>query len=334
MIWEKYHSSLSVAEITIVYVNYHSVEELKRSLKSVTKFTKVSYEVIIVNNAPEDDLSSLGNYYQGLQIIEAADNLGFGKGCNLGVKAAKTPYVLLLNPDTYLVEDSISICLNAYKALDQNLTGVLSCKHMYENGGFQYSCLERDDLPVFPFFRIPWKRAVKDSKEYYNHSKTVIDRHNSSQYTFAVHGSFMLVSRQLLEDEPFDEDFFLYSEELDLCRRLHQKQRRAYFLSESTIVHSSHRAVENTAIRNQMYLSSGLLVLKFYGKTGYAFYYLQRVLRSLFLLAALPFMPGKTAKKIKAHLNDSRPLSGDYLKIFKYARRLKSYKPLKSSSIT
>ncbi|MCE7993723.1 MAG: glycosyltransferase [Roseivirga sp.] len=322
-----------MAEITIVYVNYHSVEELKRSLKSVTQFTTTAYEVIVINNAPEDDLSALSDYHKDLQIIEPKDNLGFGKACNLGIKASKTPYILLLNPDTYLIEDSISIGLNAYKALNQSVTGVLSCKHMYENGSFQYSCFERSELPVFPFFRIPWKRAVKDSKQYYNDSKAVIDEHSTSHYTYAVHGSFMLGPRQLMEEEPFDEDFFLYSEELDLCRRLQQKQRSAYYLSETTIAHSSHRAVENMAIRNQMYLSSALLVLKYYGKIGYSFYYLQRVLRALFLMASLPLMPRRVAEKIKAHLKDSRPLSGDYLKIFKYSRGLKTHVPLKSSSI-
>ena len=174
---------------------------------------------MVVNNSPSEDLSSLRKYKEDISIIQSKDNLGFGKACNIAIKAASTPYVLLLNPDTYLIEDSISLSLQAYKHLNQQFIGLLSCGHQNEDGSFQYSCLEKNDLPVFPFTRIAWNRIKRDSTEYHNQSERMISKHSRSHYVFAVHGSFMLGKRQILISEPFDEDFFLYAEEIDLCRK-------------------------------------------------------------------------------------------------------------------
>ncbi len=323
-----------MTELTVIYVNYYSREELNNSMASLASFTSIPYEVIVVNNSPDEDLSSLESQYENLEVIDAPQNLGFGKACNTGIKAAKTDYVLLLNPDTYFEEDTISKCLEAYKKLDSESTGLLTCKHLYEDGSFQYCSVPRSDLPVFPFIHVPWKRARFNSKQIFNESKKVIDLHESSHYTYAVHGSFLLAPRQLFLEESFDEDFFLYSEEIDICRRLNNVGKKSYFFSESYIVHSSHRASESIAIRNQMYLSSGLMVLKLHGKTGFTLYYAQRVIRGVLIWLIIPFLSKPVRGLLRTHLKDANPMSKDYLRIFRYGKRINSYKPLKSSKLS
>lgn len=303
-------------------------------MSSLSRFTSISYEVIIVNNSPDEDLSLLENQFENLQIIISSENLGFGKACNVGINAVKTDYILLLNPDTYLKEDTITKCLNAYKELDSEVTGLLTCKHFYDDNSFQYASIRRSDLPIFPFVRIPWKRTQFDSKQVFNEAKEVIDLHEKSHYAFAVHGSFLLGSKQLFVKEKFDEDFFLYSEEIDLCRRLHASGKKSYFFSETFILHSSHRASEDIAIRNQMYLSAGLMVLKLYGKMGFSLYYAQRIIRAILIWLAIPFLRESTKMLLRTHLKDANPFSKDHLKIFRYDKRINSYKPLKSSSLS
>lgn len=320
-------------EITIVYINYYSLADLKTSLTSVSEHTSVAYKVIVVNNSPLEDLSELNGYSEDVLIIDAKKNLGFGSACNMAIKAATTPCVLLLNPDTCLVEDSISLSLQAYLHLDPAETGMLSCGHQNADRSFQYSCLEKQDLPVFPFLRIPWKRLSSGPKALHNESQRVVAKHEESHYVFAVHGSFMLGKRQMLLDEPFDTDFFLYAEEIDLCRRLSNAGKRSYHFSGTSIIHTAQNAKENVAIRHQMHLSSSLLVLKTHGTMGYAFYYLLRLFRSSLLFLGLPFLPKKLKANVYNHLREVQPYSPDYLKVFRYSKRISSHLPLKSSKL-
>jgi len=321
-------------ELSIIYVNYYSKSELERSLASVEKFTKSAFEILIVNNSPlKENFDNLESENAHVRTINSAENYGFGKACNMGISQAKGNFILLLNPDTFLKDNAIDSCLEAYKKLDPEKTGAFTCRHINEDGSFQYSSCRRGDLPRFPFIRVPWKRASLSAKDYMNSSEKLQSVHGSSGYTYAVHGSFLMARKELLEQTPFDEDFFLYSEEIDLCRRLNAKGKKSYYYAEATIVHSSHRANESASIRNQMYLSSALLVLKMYGKGLFLFYHGLRVLRTLCLSVLIPFLPVTINAGLKSHLSDAKLFSKDYLKILRYKRGINSHIPLKSAAL-
>ena len=94
-------------DLSVIIVSYNVKELLKNCLESVSKFTQdLKYEIIVVDNASTDDsVSDLSN----LKLILSKENGGFSKGNNLGIKQAKGKYILLLNPDTLLVENSLKI---------------------------------------------------------------------------------------------------------------------------------------------------------------------------------------------------------------------------------
>ncbi|MBO6496697.1 MAG: glycosyltransferase family 2 protein [Roseivirga sp.] len=323
-----------IPEISIIYVNYNSLNELRESISSVVKQTSIPFEILIVNNQPKEDLKVLCDLHSKIKVIELDHNAGFGKACNVGIKASQTDFVLLLNPDTLLLEDSISKCLQTYKKLDSKTTGLLSCGHYNDSEAFEYSSILRKNLPVFPFLRLPWKRLFYSAKGIYNLSKEIELRHQNSHYTYAIHGSFVLASKTLLIDFPFDEDFFLYGEEIDLCRRLNEAGKPSYFYACTSILHTSQRAKRNTSIRFQMHLSASLLVLKYYGRSGYALYYLLRITRSIPLAVLRYLLPNPMRIKVNSHLMDYRPFSTEHLRVFRYKRKINSLRPLKSKLLS
>ncbi|KYG74810.1 hypothetical protein EV198_0689 [Roseivirga ehrenbergii] len=321
-------------ELSIIYVNYKSIDDLKVSINSVQKFTSVIYEIIVLDNASEDNLKSLETTYTSLKVVYLSENLGFGKACNIGVSKAKGEFILLLNPDTILIDDAISDCLRVYKTFDKESIGALTCRHQYPNGEFQHSSCQRDMLPQLPFLKTLLKRIKISPREYFVASEGLMIQHQKSHFTYAVHGSFFMAYKKLLIEYPFDEDFFLYAEEIDLCRRLSSQNRRSYYYADAIIIHSSDRAKTVVQVRNQTYLSNSLLVLKFYGKVGFAFYYFLRLIGSLIMIMILPLFPSKAKMNIKSHLGDVKPFSQDYLKIFSYSRKINSHKPLISSALS
>ena len=326
--------NLQAPELSIIYVNYKSIDDLKVSINSVQKFTSVVYEIIVLDNASGDNLKSLETTYTSLKVVYLSDNFGFGKACNIGVSKARGKFILLLNPDTQLIDDAISDCLKVYKSFNKETIGALTCRHQYPNGEFQHSSCQRDMLPRLPFLKISLKRIHMSPQEYFETSERLRSQHQKSHFTYAVHGSFFMAYKALLIEYPFDEDFFLYAEEIDLCRRLSAQNRSSYYYADATIVHSSDRARNVMQIRNQTYLSNSLLVLKFYGRAGFTFYYFLRLMRSLIMMIISPLFPSKAKTNIKSHLEDVKPFSQDYFKIFSYSRKVNSHKPLISSALS
>ena len=122
--------------VSVIIINYNTFDITCNCIRSVIEHTKgVAYEIILVDNAstkgnPDDFLEQ----FPSIVLVKSKDNGGFAKGNNLGIEHAKGDIILLLNSDTLLIEDSISIAANY---IEQNPSLILTTKLLYENRKYQ-----------------------------------------------------------------------------------------------------------------------------------------------------------------------------------------------------
>ena len=192
---------MSESKITIVITSYKSDNKIYNCLDSINN----QYKVIVVENS--DNISfkhKLETRYSNLTCILAGENLGYAKGNNLGLSKVKTPYALILNPDTIVHENAI------------------------EN--FFFKAKKIDNFAIIA-------PAAQDEKNDTNNSKNFIEVDTVKGFAM-----FLKLS-EFNEVGFFDDNFFIYLEEIDLCRRLRKKNKKIYLDPEIIINHqggSSH----------------------------------------------------------------------------------------------
>lgn len=231
-------SELSGPDVTIVIVNYNVKEFLANCLRSVeTASNGLNTQCIVVDNASKDgSVEFLRNRFRNVRFIENSENYGFGKANNQAIREAKGKYTLLLNPDTLLQEDTLRVLI---RHMDENSEcGVCGCKIVNPDGTFApesrrivptlstavYKALGLTAL--FPKNRIfgAYYQGWKDEDE--------------PGEIPVLSGSFMFFRTNVLKEaEGFDERFFMYGEDIDLCYRVRKNGWRIDYVPETSIIH-------------------------------------------------------------------------------------------------
>ncbi len=226
--------------VSIIIVNYNTFKLTVDCIKSIIKFTQeVNYEIILVDNAsPKDNADEFLKIFPAIKLVKADKNEGFAKGNNLGIKQAKGDIILLLNSDTYLSEDSISIAAN-YLASHKDI-GVLSVKLVYPDGKLQhaarkyrYLANELLDLVRPLLWLLPYKkRAALMLNQYYNSDFNV--------YCDWVSGAFFMFPQsilKLLPEHKLDERYFMYGEDQLWCYQIGEAGYKVFYLVDTHVIH-------------------------------------------------------------------------------------------------
>ncbi|MEX2007351.1 MAG: glycosyltransferase family 2 protein [Candidatus Levyibacteriota bacterium] len=230
-------------DLSIISVSYNTKEFLKKLLVSIEEniSSKVSYEVIVVDNASTDGspsaISNLKSQMSKLKIILNKENYGFSKANNQGVKkTAKSRYVLFLNPDTLLEKGTIEKMI---EFMDENRgAGASTCKVVMSNGQIDDATHRGFPTPwnSFTHFSGISKLMPKSTflNGYYLGWKNIDKVHEID----ALAGAFMLVRREAGEEVGWwDEDYFFYGEDIDFCFMLKQKGWKIYYVPTASIFH-------------------------------------------------------------------------------------------------
>ncbi len=227
-------------DISIIIVNYNSYELTSACIRSVQTYTTgVPYEIVLVDNAStECDPQRFKDVFPDIVLVRSQLNGGFATGNNVGIAVAKGEYILLLNSDTLLTEDSVSRSLNAIKSDPE--TGVLGCRMTYPDGTIQYSArsfrsIGREILDLFRFMPMMMSyenRSVLMQGRYFKHDKDM--------YSEWVNGAFFLFPKKILTQLPgqkLDERFFMYGEDQLWCYQIHKLGYKVKFFAGTTIIH-------------------------------------------------------------------------------------------------
>ena len=216
-------------KLSVVILNYNVRYFLELCLHSVKAATaNINAEIIVVdNNSHDGSCEMVKQLFPEVILKENKENLGFSKGNNQGVAVAKGEYICILNPDTVVPEDVFSQLLKFSKT-KENL-GIVGCKLIDGSGKFLPE--SKRNIPVV---KVALQKIRGNSANYYaNHVK----EDEVAKVNILV-GAFMFMKRSVyIQLEGFDEDYFMYGEDIDLSYKAIKAGLDNYYLGTNTVIH-------------------------------------------------------------------------------------------------
>jgi len=256
-------------DLSIVIVSWNTKELLKKCLTSIYHNQgDLKLEVLVVdNNSGDQTVDMIKTDFPQVTLIANQVNLGFATGNNQAIKRAKGEYILLLNPDTEIIDSALQKSVNFFK--ETKGVGILGCQILNPDKTIQPSV--RRFPTWFPLFLIflklpklfPHLKAVE-------HYLATDFNYAQNQIVAQVMGAFMLTKKTILDQIGLlDESFFIWFEEVDLCRRAQQNGYRVYYFKDAQIIHSGGQSFAQAAtITNQVrFFKSAWHYLKKHGFT-------------------------------------------------------------------
>lgn len=255
--------------LSIIIVTWNTKDLLKNCIQSLMQSSnELKFEIIVVDNDSKDGTSDmLRNFYPTVRLINSGGNIGFGRANNLALPLIQSPNVLFLNPDTIIKTDVIKQMLDR---LFTNLTiGVVGCKIIDRKGKIVELPFQITVTPLKMLFLqiLPFKLL----KNIYPYQDPL-----QSGYVKNLFGACFMVRKEVLDQVGyFDELFFMYAEDIDLCQRIHAAGWHLYYLADADIIHleggASDKAPSEFSIL-MMCESTAKLMKKNYGRKGELIY--------------------------------------------------------------
>jgi GT2 family glycosyltransferase len=244
-------------DLSIVIVNYKSWKVLTECLDSFNQYTpKLNYEIIVVDNDSQDGLlEPFSQNYPQITFIKNTGNNGFAQGCNLGADNAQGKYLLFLNPDTVLTNNTAIDELFNFAQNNQDI-GITSCRRINPKGK-----PEREMAFANPWLIISWIRAMYKLT---NKAKIQIKFPENEMIWNPdwIAGSVVLIEKELFNKiGKWDQNnFWMYYEDVDLCRKVKRQNKKIALLRNVELKHahggSSRRNPTTTAITKSEVVTS------------------------------------------------------------------------------
>ncbi|WP_298556696.1 glycosyltransferase family 2 protein [uncultured Algibacter sp.] len=216
-------------KLSVIILNYNVQYFLELCLRSVeAAILNIDAEIIVVDNNSEDDSCQMvKSLFPNVSLIENKDNYGFSKGNNIGVLQAKGEYLCILNPDTVVAEDTFLKVLE-FSENKKNL-GIVGCKLINGRGDFLPESKRK-----IPYVNAAFKKLVGNSDDYYANA---ININEINQVEILV-GAFMFLKKAVYNEiEGFDEDYFMYGEDIDISYKALKKGYVNYYYGKTTVLH-------------------------------------------------------------------------------------------------
>lgn len=225
-------------DISIIIVSYNVKTFLQHCIHSVQKASLgLNTEIFVVDNHSIDGTDEMVlREFPTVHFIGNKENLGFGKANNQALRLSTGKYVLFLNPDTLIEENTLSSFINLMEH-DQEI-GIAGPKILNSDGTLQLACRRSFPKPSVALPKLLGLSSLfPNSKIFGKYNLTYLDP-DQSYSVDAISGSCMFCSGDLVRQlDGFDEDFFMYGEDLDLCRRVQLLGKKVYYFADTTIIH-------------------------------------------------------------------------------------------------
>lgn len=234
--------------VSVIIVNYNTKELTKNCLASIFENTKnIDFEVIVSDNGSTDgSIEMIKSDFPQVTLIENNANLGFGKANNIAAKIAKGKYLLFLNSDTVLLNNAIKEFFDRAECEKNKILGCILVNekgmsvHSYERFTPTFKAIFRTMVQTYPILKKMRPSRKKESNVFDN-------KINSANIQFIIGADLFIASDNFFALSGFDENFFMFFEDEDLCRRaamqgiycdIVDKPRIAHLESKSTKVKS------------------------------------------------------------------------------------------------
>ena len=236
-------------DLSIIIVNYNVKEFLQNLLHSISKASQnLSSEIIVVDNASEDgSVELLKSKFPSVKIIENETNLGFGKANNQALKIAEGKYLLLINPDAIVREDTFTKMIKFLE--EQSDAGIAGCKIFSPDGSLQLACRRSFPGPWTSFCKVTGlSNLFPNSKIFARYNLTYLDE-NQTYEVDAISGSFMMLKREVYDKVGgFDEQFFMYGEDLDFCYRIQKAGYKVFYVHTTQVIHYKGESTKRSSM--------------------------------------------------------------------------------------
>ena len=231
--------------VSIIIISYNNFYLLRNCLETLYKFTtEINFEVIVVdNNSTEEDIKSILLTYPHITLIRNDKNRGFSAANNQGLRISRGKFVLFLNNDTVFTENSVKKVYEFLIGLKTN--ALVGCKLLNEDHSIQSSTYRFPTLKnlfVYNFFIYKLFTSSRALNKYYFLS---YDERSTTKVDVVI-GAFMFANReQILHLKGFDERFFFYHEDTDLCFRFKRETGEVYYFTGTSLIHFGGATTQN-----------------------------------------------------------------------------------------
>ncbi|HMR91079.1 MAG TPA: glycosyltransferase [Chitinophagaceae bacterium] len=255
-------------DLSVIIVNYNVRYFLEQCLHSVRKAAAgLRSEIFVVDNDSEDEsLAYLRPLFPEVTFIASTANEGFAKACNKGLALASGRYILFLNPDTLVGEDSFVKTIAFLSAKPE--AGALGIRMVDGNGRFLKESKRSFPSPATSLYKLAGlARLFPRSKIFARYHLGHLDNHSHHDVDVLA-GAYMLIKKEVLEKTGgFDEAFFMYGEDIDLSYRIQEAGYRNYYFAESSIIHFKGESTRKGNINyvRLFYKAMSIFVHKHYG---------------------------------------------------------------------
>lgn len=226
--------------ISVLSVNYRSGDDLRMLWKSLrTHHVAGEVELVVTNNSPEERVELAGDSVVPVRVIDS-ENVGFGAGINIAFRASNGEYVMIANPD---VRVTAGACREAVEYLDAHRdVGIVLPLLRYPDGEMQPSVRRFYTWPVVFWARSPFRGVGRPPWFFREYLYEGISLDGPTDVDWGIGGAMFLRRDDFPDGTIFDEQFFLYFEDVDLCLRVWRSGRRVVFCPGITCIHDHRRA--------------------------------------------------------------------------------------------
>ena len=259
-------------KVSVIIISYNVRSYLAHAIDAIMKSDYEELEIIVVDNNSYDGtceyLKENYDHVSSIDVISNSENIGFGRAVNQAGKVATGEYYLILNPDTIIEEETLSVLVN-YLYKNKNV-GMVGPKILNADGTLQLACKRS-----FPTIKVALPkilgldRIFPNSKWAGKYNLTYLDPEKNASVD-AISGSCMLLNSKTFNRlSGFDEQFFMFGEDLDLCARIWESGQEVHYVPETKIVHYKGESVKTAPYdsREAFYHSMNIYVNKHFSST-------------------------------------------------------------------
>lgn len=261
------------ADVSIITVNYNGLVDTLELIESLYSHLTISFEVIVVDNASvKDETIEIKQSYPDTVCIRSDINLGFAGGNNLGIRQASGKYLLMLNNDTIVKDDSLKYLI-AFMDSDEKIGGV-SPKIMYADSP---DCIQYAGATELS--------AITLRNETIGLGESDTGQYNTSRKTSFLHGAAMMIRREIIEKVGLmPELYFLYYEEIDWSTRIKKAGFELWYNPECVVYHKESRSVGEESYTKVFYMTRNRMLYTWRNRRG-----VKRLLSLMYLWSVVSF---------------------------------------------
>lgn len=252
-------------QLSVIILNYNVRYFLEQCVFSVQKaLENIDGEIIVIdNNSSDDSCAMMREKFPQVKLIENKENSGFPKGNNIGVAQAKGEYICILNPDTVVAEDTFLKILNSKLQTSNSKIGIIGCKLIDGTGNFLPESKRGVPTPWVAFTKIFGLYKMFSKSSWFNQYYAQHLTENQTGKVDILVGAFMVMKRNLyLEVGGFDENCFMYSDDIDLSYMILKSGKENYYFHDTSVIHYKGEST----IRDGLYMKRFREAMQFFYK--------------------------------------------------------------------